>query len=246
MLICNQFLYAHGSVMSEFVDLRRLDVDSLAEAGSNTTAGCCLPLHVVTLRAGEALFYIGQQKDYIFRLEKGLISARWTAPRNPQDLVEELRAGQVFGLGFLDTYIYDAVALIETKVSCWSKTALAFLEELDPAVHQRQGLETEREFDHRREALTAGAPLGALQRLAGFLCVASRVNATDGRDPLVIDESVDCASVASFLRIDVDELAQALVALQKKGLVTFDPPHGLRLLNLEALQLLVGEKEKRA
>jgi CRP/FNR family transcriptional regulator, anaerobic regulatory protein len=229
--------------MSELVDLRRLDADRLAEAGPNSTAGCCLPLRVVRLRAGEALFYVGQRKEFIFRVETGLLSARWSAPRDPQDLVEELGPEQVFGLGFLDTYIYDAVALVETSVSCWSKAALSFLEELDPLVLQRQGLETEREFVHRREALTAGAPLGALRRLAGFLCVASRVNATDGRDPLVIDESVDCASVASFLRIDVDELGQALVALQKKGLVAFDPPHGLRLHNIEALQLLVGDHD---
>ena len=242
--MCNEFLCVHGSVMSELVDLRRLDADCLAEAGSNATAGCCLPLRVVTLRAGEALFLVGQRKDFIYRVETGLISARWSAPRDPQDLAEKLRAGQVFGLGFLGTYIYDAVALEETSVSCWSKAALPFLEELDPCVRQRQGLETEREFVHRREALTAGAPLGALQRLAGFLCVASRVNATDGRDPLVIDESLDCASVASFLRIDVDELEQALLALQKKGLVAFDPPRGLRLHNVEALQLLVRDQDR--
>ena len=228
-------LYAHGSVMSELVDLGRLNAHPLGEIAPNSTAGYCLPLRVKTLRAGEALFYVGEQKEFIYRVEQGLISVRWSSPRDPQDLAEELRPEQVFGLGFLDNHVYDAVALVETSVSCWFKSALPFLEELDPAVKQRQALETEREFIHRRETLTSGEPLQPYQRVAGFLSVASRLNAADGRDPHLLDESFDCASVAAFLKLDIDELGHALVELQRRGLVAFDPPHGLRLRDVEAL-----------
>ena len=229
-------LYAHGSVMSELVDLGRLNAHPLGEIAPNSTAGYCLPLRVKTLRAGEALFYVGEQKQFIYRVEQGLISVRWSSPRDPQDLAEELRPEQVFGLGFLDSHIYDAVALVDTSVSCWSKSALPFLEELDPAVKQRQALETEREFIHRRETLTSGEPLQPYQRVAGFLSVASRLNAADGRDPYLIDETVGCASVAAFLKLDIDDLGHALVELQRRGFVAFDPPHGLRLRDVEALQ----------
>ena len=222
--------------MSELVDLRRLNTHPLAEIPPTSTAGCCLPSRVKTLRGGEALFYVGEQKEFIYRVEQGLISVRWSSPRDPQDLAEELRPQQVFGLGFLDTHIYDAVALVDTSVSCWSKSALPFLEELDPEVKQRQALETEREFIHRRETLSSGEPLQPYQRVAGFLSVVSRLNAADGRDAYLIDESVDCASVAAFLNLDVDELGRALVELQRRGLVVFDPPHGLRLRDIEALQ----------
>ena len=228
-------LYVYGSVMSELVNLRQLNTHPLAEIAPTSTAGCCLPLRVKTLRAGEALFYVGEQKEFIYRVEQGLISVRWSSPRDPQDLAEELRPEQVFGLGFLGSHIYDAVALVETSVSCWSKSALPFLEELDPAVKQRQALETEREFIHRRETLTSGEPLQPYQQLAGFLSVASRLNAADGRDPHLLDESFDCASVAAFLKLDIDELGHALVELQRRGLVAFDPPHGLRLRDVEAL-----------
>ena len=229
--------------MSEFQKTELMTGGAEPPLGSPISSEACLPVHVSNVKPGEAVFQIGDPKDIIFRIESGTIGISGVLPSGSRELIEEIGSGTVFGLGFLDEHVFDAIALAKSVVSAWSKTALPILEVLHPAVKQRHALETEREFLHRRRTLVASAPKTPHQHLAGFLCVASRLNVSEGRDPRLIDESVDCASVAAFLRMDMDTLAQALLELRKRGLIVHEPPRGVRLIHLEALQALVSEED---
>lgn len=73
------------------------------------------------------------------------------------------------------------------------------------------------------------------RRIAGFLCLAARFNARDGRDPCLFDEGMDPSALASLLQIDVDTLGRGLVVLKRLGLVTLEGPNFLRISDLEAL-----------
>ena len=201
-----------------------------------------MPLDVAKLLPGEFVFQIGDPKGIIFRVESGTIGISGVSPSGTREHIEEIGSGTVFGLGFLDKHAYDAIAISECVVSCWPKDAVGYLESLDPAVRQRRSTETEREFIHRRRILVDSAPKTPPGQLAGFLCVASRLNEAQGRDAELIDDTVDCASVASFLRMDLATLRHALVELQNRGLVAYEAPSGLRLIDLEALQSLAGNE----
>ncbi|KUO56277.1 MAG: hypothetical protein APF80_15820 [Alphaproteobacteria bacterium BRH_c36] len=191
---------------------------------------------------GTAVFRIGDPKGIIFRVESGRIRISEMSGSGTSELVEEIGSGTVFGLGFLDEHVYDAIAISKSVVSCWPKDAIGFLESLDPDVRQRRSIDTEREFIHRRRTLVDSAPKTPPGQLAGFLCVASRLNEAQGRDAELIDDTVDCGSVASFLRMDLATLRHALVELFDRGLIAYEAPSGLRLIDLEALQSLAGNE----
>lgn len=197
-----------------------------------------LPVHVATLEPNILVFGYGEPKRFVYRLESGLIRCCWPDAGTAEGLTEELGPGTVFGSGFLEEHSYEATAARESKVTCWTRSALPFLEQLDPRTRQRWALETEREFVIRRNQLVATAPTTPYRRLAGFLCIASRINASQGRDPCLIDESVECASVGALLKMDLETLGSSLVELRNRGLVVYAPPRSLRIVDLEALQSL--------
>lgn len=215
-------------------------------AERSATAQLCQPIKVSSLKCGEFVFVFGEAKNFIFRVESGTVDCRWRSLTGTVEHAEAIGPGTVFGTGFLDEHICDAVALTDCKVSCWTKSALPFLEEIEPETRGRRALETEREFVYRRKALIASAPTAPHERLAGFLCIASRINAAEGRDPCVIDESVECSSVGAYLKMDMETLGQALVELRNRGLVTHEPPRGLRIIDLKSLRSLAAEDEVAA
>ena len=185
--------------------------------------------YVEDFRAGEQVFAPGEDKQFIYLVEKGLVAVTWDSPDGEHEQIEHVTPFMVFGLGFLDHHIYSAVALVESTISFWPKTALEYLAEHSPSVTQRQAEATVREFVHHRELIVTFSRSDLLQRLAGLLGVVSRLNANEGRDPTLINETVTCDLAADFLKTDVATLGRALVRLKREGIIVFEPPHGIRI-----------------
>lgn len=189
------------------------------------------------LHKGESLFSAGQRKTHLYRVESGVISISWTSPEGKVSAIETVEADSFFGLGYLDTNLYNATALSDSMVSCWPLESLAFVIEQFPGTRDRQNQAVEREFAHRRASLIAAAPEGApATRLAAFLSVVARMAANEGRDPNIISETMRCPVVAQYLQIDIDTLSDALVELHRAGLVAPEDGGRLRLLDLGRLE----------
>jgi CRP/FNR family transcriptional regulator len=188
------------------------------------------------LHKGEHLFRSGDRKAYLYRVESGTVALTWTGPDGDIQPVETVEANQFFGLGYLDQHIYDACALSNAMVSCWPAESLAFVIDQFPDVRTRQDDAVEQEFAHRRATLTATPPATPAARLATFLSVVSRMNASEGRDPLVISETMRCPVVAGYLKVDIDTLGSALLELKRKNLIAAEPNGQLRILDLEGLE----------
>lgn len=201
-----------------------------------------LPEPVVTeLPLDTYLFREGDLKTHVYRLEAGIICV--TAPRlsGPPDIIEIVWPGDLIGLGFLKRNIYNAKAVVGSRVSCWPQSAIPALVENDSFAQRRLADETEREFAYRRSALvrlTQGQPV---QRLAAFLLAVSRLNEVEGRDPAIISDSLECGVVAKYLGLDLDTLSSALVELGSKGLVEQSPTGGLHLRDRVAMDRLTPE-----
>ncbi len=187
------------------------------------------------LLSGEKLFSCGEPKECVYRVERGTIGISWTPPNAPLEWIEELNPTAVFGLGYLDHHIHNAVALADSSVSFWSRSALPLLTKRSPSTDQRQAEAVEREFAHLRASIVASTADRPLERVAAFLSVVSRLNAADGRDPEVIDESLTSGVVAEYLKMDVNELSDALLELERKGVVAPHAPHGLYIRDVGRL-----------
>lgn len=210
----------------------------LAKARDITAAADPTPAFFVRrLKAGERVFASGGPKEWLCRVESGLVGISWTSPAKTVEPIEKVKPGSFFGLGYLDYHLYDAVSLSDSSISFWPRSALDFIIAQFPESGARQADAVEREFRHRRAALAASSATDTpAARLAGFLSIVSRVNAVEGRDPHVISEAMRCPVVADYLKIDVDTLGKALVVLQRNGIVAVEPPNRLRICDLSRLE----------
>jgi CRP/FNR family transcriptional regulator len=193
------------------------------------------------LRQGETLFKRGEPKECIYRLESGLIQIFASPPNKPIETIEEIEHDTVFGLGNLDHHIHTAIALADSSVSFWPRSALQQLAKHSPTTEQRQAKAIEREFVELRASLVASTADSPIGRLSAFLSFVSQNNAAEGRDPEIIDESIRCDVVADYLKMDVEALGDALRELERQDVVSFYPPHGLRICDPVRLERLVRE-----
>jgi CRP/FNR family transcriptional regulator len=105
----------------------------------------------------------------------------------------------------------------------------------DELAARRLDDEVEREFASLRQKHVEAGLGKPLVRLAAFLVAVSRHNALEGRDPSFVDETLNCAVIADYLGMRLDVLAWALMELESRGLVQPALDHGLRLLDVPAL-----------
>jgi CRP/FNR family transcriptional regulator len=192
----------------------------------------------VPVAADDLLFAPGAEKQVICWIDQGQIELHWSMQQSTADRVERLRAGDYFGLGFLKYYACAAIAVTEARIQTLPREAAKSLAEIDPRLPQRDAIETQREFAHRREMMIAAGSQPLPQRLATFLGILSRFNAYEGRDPLMISEDVAGLVVAVYLATDIAALRQAMRQLSDLGAIEFAPPHGLRIRDLEFLEYI--------
>ncbi|MGZ5889205.1 MAG: hypothetical protein ACXWJS_01230 [Hyphomicrobium sp.] len=93
-------------------------------------------------------------------------------------------------------------------------------------------------FALRRRAIVRPGGRTPIERVAAFLVAISQNNEYEGRDARTIPDSLTCGFVAQLLDIDVPLLADLLVSLECRGLVTSSPSAGLELTNLVGLEEL--------
>ena len=190
------------------------------------------------LASGERLFSSGEPKECLYRVERGVIRVSWKTAVGLSETIETVETGGVFGLGYLDYHLYDATAVSDAVVSFWPRSALGQLTQQSPILQDRQADAVEREFMHLRRSIVTSPADRPIGRLAAFLSVVSRMNAAEGRDPTIVDETMQGEVVAEYLRMDVGTLSQALVELERRGLVELEPPRGLRINDPEGLDRL--------
>ena len=194
---------------------------------------------VCTLRTGEFLFREGDPKDHVYRVERGSICVY--ANRSEWLLEMEFAfPGDLVGLGHLAHHISNARAVADASVACLPLSAAEEIAANDATVNQKLADAIEREQSHIRRTLVRSGQQDPIERLAAFLVTLSCYNACEGRDPNVIYDALKCGIVADYLALNVDQLAQLLIALERLQLVAHCPSQGLILQDLDALKRLAA------
>ena len=210
-----------------------------AHAFAEPLAAGAPPAYVLKfLRRGETLFKQGDHKKYLYRVESGRLSLLLESAKAPATRIEDLSPGVVFDLGYRERHIYSAIALADSTVSCWPKNALAYLTQSTPSLAQKAEASIEREIAHVRAVVRGAAAAKPLARLALFLSVLSRQNAREGKNPQVIDETMRCGTVADYLKMDVETLGRALIALERRKIIASLPPNKLFIRDPALLERL--------
>lgn len=188
-----------------------------------------------TLR-DDVLYRPGDPRSQLYLMESGTV-AQFRHTTGRPEVVEFSFAGDVVGFGSFEKHVLGAQAVGEVRVRCLPPAALKRLLHEDQRAFDRYTAALEREFQCRRDELTSTAR-EPLQRVAALLVALSSQNGQEGRDPSIVGDALDCRAVAEWIGMDVAVLGQALIRLQKLGLIEARHPHGLRLLDIAALTAL--------
>jgi hypothetical protein len=127
-----------------------------------------------------------------------------------------------------------------TAARSLSLSMLDSLIEEDDRTKQRYAEGVRREFAFRRTQLTDVAERPPVARVAAFLVALSYFNGHEGRDHSIVSDSLDCGVVAAWLRLDLDALGRALVALESSGAIEQFPPNALRIVDIHLLEELAS------
>jgi CRP/FNR family transcriptional regulator len=210
---------------------------SAAVPGGQGVTGA-LPVRI--LSTGENLFHEGDPKTQLHKIATGLIGVYRPRLGRVDEIIEFAFPGDVLGLGYLDHHIHTARALVTTRVQCFRLASLDDLTQHDVRANHRHADAVQREFAYRRDLLTSANRQNAIGRVAAFLLAISDFNADEGHDPAIVSDTMKCGVVAEWLKLDLDDLQRALVELEKRCLIAPSPGRGIRLLDLQRLEVLAG------
>lgn len=195
----------------------------------------------LVIERNEILFETGDLKENLYRVETGALCIYTINQNAKADVIEFALAGDLVGMGFLERHATNARAAIDTKVRCFPIDALHTLAASDERTKDRFDSAVQREFAYRRNLLVDAGRYNPLARLAAFLIAVSQQNAQEGREPTLIDETLESAVVADYLGISVEHLGTALVQLEKQGLIQPAAHHRLCIADLGRLERLANE-----
>lgn len=196
---------------------------------------------VRALQRNEMLFEAGDLKTHLYRIETGAICIYVTHPNKTREIIEFALAGDLVGMGFLERHATSARAVIDTEVRCLGLDEIDRLTAEDARAKARFDDAVEREFALRRDYVSNAGASRPLVQLAAFLIAVAHQNEHEGRDPTVIDDTLECAVVAGYLGISVERLAEMLVEFEERGLIQPAPDHGMRIVDMDRLEALADE-----
>jgi CRP/FNR family transcriptional regulator len=210
---------------------------SVARRSSSNEATTIAADEYRTLAAGEVLFREGDPRSHLYRIEAGAVCLYKERADGIRDVIEFAFPGDLVGLGYLDTHVAGAQATRETHLACLPRSALERTLERTPGSTQRLTAAIEREVAFLNEARVHGRSPKPLERVAAQFVTQSRCNASEGRDPSLITDSLSCGVVAGYLNMNLDQLARQLAELETLGLIRACQT-GLRLTDLDELEKL--------
>ncbi len=188
--------------------------------------------------SNETLFQEGDLKTCLYRVRAGAICLYERQWDGKQAHIDFAFAGDLVGLGFLETHACCARAVTAAELECLPLEDVASLVEGSPKAQRELEQAIEREFEYRRAFLSEPDQQAPIVRVAGFLLSLSHNNALEGRDPSMISEAFQCGLVAGLLGLRIETLARTLVDLERRGLIEACQPAGLRLKDLGGLHRL--------
>lgn len=188
------------------------------------------------LEVGDDLFREADPRTCVYQVEKGLVAVFERRSGSPPYVLQMAGQGDYVGLGCLERHRDNARAVVESVVSIVPRREFASLVERDPKLRQEQDDAVKKDFEYGRALARDRGAAAPIDRVAAYLVAISRQNATEGRDPTVIADSMNSGAVAYMLDLDISTLGRALLELQGMGLVEQHSEADLHLTDIESLE----------
>jgi CRP-like cAMP-binding protein len=191
---------------------------------------------VIRLRAEDYLFKEGDLRTNFYKVEKGALAVFESRMRSSANAGMTVQGkGSYLGLGFLDRYVDNALAIVESTVRVVSTNEVARLLKYDPNLQMDRANAIDKDFEYRRSHVAGHRPLTPLRRLAIFLAAEARLSEREGPGPSGAADCLDGEIAGSLLGMDKRTFAAAIRELEGLGLVERGKADTIRLKNIELL-----------
>jgi CRP-like cAMP-binding protein len=192
------------------------------------------PQPVRCLAPGEILFGIGDPRGGLYRVERGAL-CHYTRSHGRHEIIEFVFPGDVIGFGHIATHVSTAKAMLHTEISSVAPHEFECALRTDDQLAARVAMAADREFDSLRCRALEAVHNQPTARLASFLVALSRLSAREGRDSRLVPDEIPSEAIAEQLAMSREDLASALLQLEKRELVS-PSPAGLHILDLADLE----------
>ena len=190
------------------------------------------------LEAHDLLFRAGDPKTEVYRVESGVICVYGKEGIDRPTTIEFLFAGDLVGLGFLETHVLTARAMVETRVTCHPINAVGDLVSGDARAEARLATAIDREFEARRDDLREAGRRRPVERVAALLTALYRSNLREGRRADTIANFWQCGTESDLLDLSLEDFSAILGEFERRGLIETTFPAGVRLKDIAALEAL--------
>ncbi len=190
------------------------------------------------IEAKDHVFVEGDQKSHVYQVETGAVCLYTVLPDGRRHVIDFAFGGDIVNLGAGPIEVYNAQALIPTRVRCLPQTSLRRLAEREPEMAIRIYEAIAEELSSTRAHLVSVARHSATERVVTFLLSMSRRNRFHDRDPQTIDLPMSRGDIADYLGLTIETVSRTFSKLKAAGLIEIDQCTSLRLVDIAALKAI--------
>jgi CRP/FNR family transcriptional regulator len=165
----------------------------------------------------EHVFCEGDARDYVFRIEEGVIAVYKTLPDGRRQIIDFAYPGDLIGLGVLGEHVLSAQATTAAKVRCLAASALERMAEGDAGLAIRLYKSVCHELAATRSLLVTVGQRSAIERLAAFLVTLHRRTASNGSS--VVKLAMRRSDIADLLGLTIETVSRTFTKLREMGVI---------------------------
>lgn len=197
------------------------------------------------LQAREHIFFDGDPKDHIYKVEKGAVCLYKTLPDGRRQIVDFAYPGDLIGLSTLESHVFSAQAIALTRLRCLPAGLLEEMARSDPRVGVQLYQALSDQLLSAHDLLLTVGQRNATERLAALLMALSRRNDRGGADPLRIALPMTRADIADFLSLTIETVSRTFTKLRQGGVIDLAHSSLVVIRDERALaRLAAGEVER--
>jgi CRP/FNR family transcriptional regulator len=197
------------------------------------------------LQAREHIFFDGDPKDHIYKVEKGAVCLYKTLPDGRRQIVDFAYPGDLIGLSTLENHVFSAQAIALTRLRCLPAGLLEEMAKNDPRVGVQLYRALSDQLLSAHDLLLTVGQRNATERLAALLMALSRRNDRGGADPARIALPMTRADIADFLSLTIETVSRTFTKLRQGGIIDLAHSSLVVIRDRRALaRLAAGEAER--
>lgn len=194
--------------------------------------------HEQNLCAHEALFFEGDEANYLYEVVEGVMSNHQILPDGRRQVISFAYPGDLIGLGHTKDYHFNCEAVCRARVRSISKAALmrGAAEHADVGRHLLEAVTAE--LTSMQEHQLVLGRKSAIEKLATFLLGLVRRQIGDFDPTPVIQLPMTRTDIADFLGMTIETVSRNMSKLRMMGAIDLPQTTTVMVRNMKLLEAL--------